>query len=216
MAWQHYELGDYVEAKRIYDRARAGKAATPEEKEQFATAIMVLSGQLDAAVECMQEGLAVYREHGFWDGAVRCSLAEVLLESGDVEGAREASQRTLEDPKLSQAKLYLCRAHLTFAHALLRFVGNPLVHLLLEGHRETHLPALKHRLWHQVAARAAEQDLRRDEVERFVNRFERRGYVDGESFPKSLLVDWACRAPPGLNRHVKRFLGHRNQTLPGF
>ena len=33
----------------IFDKARSGKAASPEEKEQFATAIMVLSGQLDAA-----------------------------------------------------------------------------------------------------------------------------------------------------------------------
>lgn len=33
----------------IFDRARAGKAASPEEREQFATAIMLLSGRLDAA-----------------------------------------------------------------------------------------------------------------------------------------------------------------------
>lgn len=33
----------------IFDKARSGKAASPEEKDQFATAIMVLSGQLDAA-----------------------------------------------------------------------------------------------------------------------------------------------------------------------
>ncbi len=35
--------------KGIFDKARAGKAVTAEEKDQFATAIMVLSGQLDAA-----------------------------------------------------------------------------------------------------------------------------------------------------------------------
>lgn len=38
-----------VEAAMIFDKARAGKAATPEEKEKFSFYLMVFFGQLDAA-----------------------------------------------------------------------------------------------------------------------------------------------------------------------
>ena len=46
----HASFASEATVRGIFDRARAGnKAASPEEKEQFSTAIMVLSGRLDAA-----------------------------------------------------------------------------------------------------------------------------------------------------------------------
>lgn len=45
----HATFADEATIRGIFDRARAGNAVTPEEKEQFATAIMLLSGRLDAA-----------------------------------------------------------------------------------------------------------------------------------------------------------------------
>lgn len=45
----HASFADEATLNGIFDRARAGKWVSPEEKEQFATAIMVLSGRLDAA-----------------------------------------------------------------------------------------------------------------------------------------------------------------------
>lgn len=45
----HASFADEATIRGIFDRTRAGSAASPEEKEQFATAIMVLSGRLDSA-----------------------------------------------------------------------------------------------------------------------------------------------------------------------
>lgn len=45
----HANFADEKTIEGIFERARNGSAATPLEKEQFATAIMVVSGRLDAA-----------------------------------------------------------------------------------------------------------------------------------------------------------------------
>ncbi len=45
----HASFASDATVAKIFDKVRGGANATPEEKEQFATAIMVLSGRLDAA-----------------------------------------------------------------------------------------------------------------------------------------------------------------------
>lgn len=45
----HATFADEATVRGIFDKARAGQSVSPLEKEQFATAIMVLSGRLDAS-----------------------------------------------------------------------------------------------------------------------------------------------------------------------